>query len=83
MKDEKNTKSNNPISDAAITSAIKAKYLMEPKVKVLAIHVETSNGVVTLTGEVPDDDVLSKAVAIAEETDGVKQVECKLKKEDL
>lgn len=65
--------------DAALTAAVKTKFLADTKVSGLKIDVDTSKGVVTLTGTVPTADERTHAVAIAKETDGVKSVVNKLK----
>lgn len=65
--------------DAALTAAVKTKFLADTKVSGLKIDVDTSKGVVTLSGTVPTADERTQAVAIAKETDGVKSVVNKLK----
>ena len=42
-------------SDNAITTDIKAKMFSEPMLKNASVDVSTHGGVVTLTGQVPDD----------------------------
>lgn len=62
------------ISDSAITTKIKSKLAANQGLSSFDIHVETTNGFVTLTGTV---DMVSKrdlAGRIANETDGVKGV---------
>lgn len=66
------------ITDASITAAIKAKFLAEPSIKSLNIQVETINGRVTLTGEVPNKEGKDKAEAIASNTNGVNAVISKI-----
>lgn len=78
IKIKETSTANNVISDSAITAAIKSKYLADSKVKGLQIHVTTINGKVTLTGQVPNDDMEENAIAIARDTDGVKEVISKL-----
>ena len=65
--------------DAALTAAVKTKFLADTKVSGLKIDVDTSKGVVTLSGTVPTAAERTQAVAIARETDGVKSVVNKLK----
>jgi hyperosmotically inducible protein len=65
--------------DAALTAAVKTKFLADTKVSGLKIDVDTSKGVVTLSGTVPTADERTHAIAIAKETDGVKSVVNKLK----
>ena len=61
-------------ADARITAAIKAKLLTNRDLSGLSISVNTTDGVVTLSGAVPSIDAISKAMLVALETDGVKQV---------
>ncbi len=61
-------------SDARITASIKAKLLKEPGLSSLRIHVETTDGLVTLSGAVSSHDDLAKAVRLALETEGVNKV---------
>jgi len=61
-------------SDATITGAVKTKLLADPDVAALKIDVDTTNGVVTLTGNVKTAAERDEALRIARETDGVKSV---------
>src|SRR5689334_12673584 len=45
-------KTGEAITDAAITSELKTKFLAEPGVSGLDIHIDTNNHVVTLSGNV-------------------------------
>lgn len=60
--------------DAAITSAVKAKFLADTTVSGLKIDVDTSNGVVTLTGNVSSKAEAERAVMMARNTEGVTRV---------
>lgn len=62
------------MSDAAITSKVKAKYVGDSDVKALDISVNTEEGVVYLTGRVETQAQKDEAERIARNTDGVKQV---------
>jgi hyperosmotically inducible protein len=62
------------VGDAGLTAAVKAKMLADDDVRGLAIDVDTSNGVVTLTGNVKSATEKAEAVRIARGTDGVKSV---------
>ena len=62
------------MSDAAITSAVKTKFLADPDVSGLKIDVDTANGVVTLTGVLPARTEKQRAINLARETSGVKSV---------
>lgn len=61
-------------NDDAITTDIKAKMFSEPLLKAASVNVDSKNGIVTLTGQVPDDAARLAAERIASQTDGVKQV---------
>jgi len=67
-------KTGEVLSDAAITSTIKTKFLAESGVPGTTINVDTNNHVVTLTGTVKSKAEAAKAVTIARETKGVKRV---------
>jgi hyperosmotically inducible protein len=67
------------ISDAAITAKVKSKFITDKNIKSLSIHVETENGRVTLTGEVPDKSTEIHAVKLTKQVDGVKEVTSNLK----
>ena len=67
-------KSQHPVSDSAITAKVKAALLTKDDLKSLHIHVDTKNGVVTLTGTIPSSDQGDMAVEAAKGVDGVKDV---------
>jgi len=60
--------------DAAITYAVKTKFLADPGVSGLKINVDTDDGVVTLRGKVKSVAEAEKASAIARQSSGVKSV---------
>lgn len=72
-------KTGAAITDAAITSAVKAKFLADTTVKGLRIDVDTSNGMVTLNGNVSSKAEADRAMTLARNTDGVKNVHSNLK----
>jgi hyperosmotically inducible protein len=67
------------ITDAAITSEVKTKFLAEPGVSGLNINVDTNDHVVTLSGTVKSKAEADKAMRIARESKGVKRVVSRLK----
>lgn len=67
------------MSDAAITTAVKTKFLADTNVSGLKINVDTKDGVVTLIGTVPTASEKTRAIDIARETKGVKSVKDELK----
>ncbi len=64
--------------DTSITAAVNERYFSDDIVKARQINVDTFRGVVTLYGKVENQDVASRAVAIARGVKGVKQVVSKL-----
>jgi hyperosmotically inducible periplasmic protein len=67
------------VTDAAITSAVKAKLLGDPDVSGLKIDVDTKNGVVTLNGNATTKAEAEEALRLARTTEGVRDVVSKLK----
>ena len=61
-------------ADARIITAIKAKYAGDPDLSVWKISVSCDQGHVTLSGTVSAEADIGKAVALALETDGVRDV---------
>jgi hyperosmotically inducible protein len=61
-------------ADARITGAIKSKFLGSKELSSMGISVNTTEGVVTLSGSVNSAEEISKAMVLAMETDGVREV---------
>jgi osmotically-inducible protein OsmY len=68
-------KTGAAVSDAAITTKVKAKFAADSTVSATKIHVDTDNGVVKLTGTAKSQDEAAKAAEIAKSTDGVASVD--------
>lgn len=64
----------NKANDDTITTQIQAKMYSEPLLKAASVNVSSKEGIVTLTGVVPDDAARLAAETIASKTNGVKQV---------
>ena len=62
------------IDDARIVTVIKGKYVMEKDLSVFAINVDCRDGQVQLTGSVSSTDLIGRAVTLALETNGVRNV---------
>jgi hyperosmotically inducible periplasmic protein len=62
------------LSDGALTAKIKAKMALDDTVKALDLNVDTSNGVVTVSGKVRSGAERDRALQLARETNGVRQV---------
>ena len=62
------------LSDGSLTAKIKAKMALDDSVKALDLNVDTVNGVVTVAGKVRTKAERDRALALARETNGVRQV---------
>src|SRR5712691_1997152 len=62
------------VDEAALTSKIKAKMVLDDSIKARAIDVTTNGSVVTLTGTVGSQAEHDRGVALARETAGVTKV---------
>ncbi|QYF91897.1 BON domain-containing protein [Massilia sp. PAMC28688] len=67
------------ISDAVITTKIKADLFKEPELSAMAIDVDTDKGVVMLSGFVASKADADKAVRLAKSVEGVTQVKSNIK----
>jgi hypothetical protein len=61
-------------ADARITAAIKTKLVGDPDLSAVAISVNTTDGVVTLSGTASSPENIRKAMTLAYNTEGVTQV---------
>lgn len=61
-------------TDLRLTAAIKTKLLVEPGLTGAQINVDTTGGVVTLSGTVTSTNQMVRALNIALETEGVRKV---------
>lgn len=70
------------VKDIAITSKVKSGLLTDPTTRSYAIHVDTVEGVVTLSGEVPSITVAKRAQHVAQSVENVKMVKNELRIQD-
>ena len=66
------------IDDTGITITVKSRLLDDPQVKGLQIDVDTRDGVVFLTGTVGSDLERQKAIQLARDAKGVRDVQANL-----
>jgi osmotically-inducible protein OsmY len=67
------TRISDATADARITATIKAKLLKDTHLSALSISVNTTDGVVTLSGRANSPEEVSQAIKLALETDGVRE----------
>jgi hyperosmotically inducible protein len=72
---EPNRTAGEHIDDTGISMRVKARLLDDPTVKGMKIDVDTRDGVVFLTGSVPGGAERKRAIELARNTDGVKDVQ--------
>lgn len=65
---------NHQPADDAIATQIRAKMFSEPTLKAASIDVTSKDGIVTLSGQLPDETARLTARTIASQIKGVKQV---------
>ena len=63
------------VSDSTITTKVKSSFLGDPVVSALAIDVDTTDGVVVLTGFVASEQERQRAIQLAQAVEGVKRVD--------
>jgi hypothetical protein len=87
--DKRKGNDKNDRSDTAITTNVKAKFVQEKlfgdaDISAMSISVETTNGIVHLTGTADNKKQIKNAVKLAKSVDGVKGVvnKVKVKKDD-
>lgn len=79
VRDTKTQSISGYADDATITTKIKAKLLADDIVPSRYVKVETTNGVVQLSGDVQSNAQLERAESVAKAVDGVKSVKNDLK----
>jgi hyperosmotically inducible protein len=62
------------MSNASLTTKIKAKMALDDSIEATAIDIDTDGSVVTLSGRVRSEAERTRALQLARETDGVTQV---------
>lgn len=65
------------IDDSTITTKVKARLIADPAVSALAINVDTTRGVVSLTGIVGSERERQRAIDLAQAVTGVTRVDAR------
>jgi osmotically-inducible protein OsmY len=65
--------------DAKLTAVIKAKFALDKEVSAVSINVETTDARVTLSGNATTKAQISRAIMLALETEGVREVNSTLR----
>ncbi|WP_445232769.1 BON domain-containing protein [Duganella rhizosphaerae] len=76
---QKSSMAKDTVADSVITTKVKTELLAEPALKSLDVHVETTNGTVMLSGFVPSQAEVDKAVDVARNVKGVNKVQSSLR----
>ncbi|MCV9880188.1 molecular chaperone OsmY [Brenneria izbisi] len=80
--DSSANKASGYMSDSATTAKVKSALLEDKSITSGDISVETTNGMVTLSGFVGSQEIAARAVEIATKTEGVTSVSDKLQVKD-
>ncbi len=75
---ENAARAGDKIADARIIAMIKARFILDRDLSAMDIDVDSRDGRVTLNGSVGSEAALGKAVALALDTDGVRNVSSRL-----
>jgi hyperosmotically inducible protein len=67
-------KTGDFLSDSALTAKVKTALIAEKDLKSMKINVESDDGVVTLTGELPTSAMVAQAETATKAVKGVKEV---------
>ena len=70
---------DDTIDDAMITAHVKTALLNDPQVGGMKIDVDTTDGIVTLTGIVKSEAEAARAIELARRAAGVKEVKSALR----
>lgn len=62
------------IDDATVTASVKSKLVADRAANLTRVNVDTTNGVVSLTGMVETPEQKTRAESLAREVDGVRRV---------
>jgi hyperosmotically inducible periplasmic protein len=71
---ERNQTVTEKVEDGWITTKIKSEFALDKTVSAMAIHVNTDNGVVHLSGVAKNQDEANQAIRIARSVKGVRSV---------
>jgi hyperosmotically inducible periplasmic protein len=65
------------VDDSAITTKVKSSFLADPVVSATAISVDTTDGVVSLSGIAKSEQERQRAIQLAQSTQGVRVVDAR------
>ena len=80
---EKAAVAGGKITDVRIVTVIKSKYVLDRDLSALDIKVDCTDGKVTLSGALASATLVSKAILLAMDTDGVVGVTSNLTSDDI
>jgi hyperosmotically inducible protein len=75
VEEEAKADSSQPVNDTWITTKVKSELAVAENADATDIKVETTNGVVKLSGKVDSQAEIDKAVSVAKGVNGVKKVD--------
>ena len=75
---EREAKVDSSATDEVLFRAVQKRLLEDDDLESVAIAAHVNNGLVTLTGNVPDAELRDRAVSVARETPGVQRVQSQI-----
>jgi len=82
MIGEDDRKVGRIVDDAIITAAVKALFLGDSQIESFKISIDTHQGIVTLTGNVPSKRMINRAIELTRTVEGVEDINALLRVDD-
>jgi hyperosmotically inducible protein len=82
MIGEDDRKVGRIVDDAIITAAVKALFLGDSQIESFKISIDTHQGIVTLTGNVPSKRMIHRAIELTRTVEGVEDINALLRVDD-
>ena len=82
MIGEDDRKVGRIVDDASITAAVKAFLLSDSQIESFKISIDTHQGIVTLTGNVPSKRMINRAIELTRTVEGIEDINSLLRVDD-
>jgi hyperosmotically inducible protein len=82
MIGEDDRKVGRIVDDASITAELKALLLSDSQIESFKISVDTHQGIVTLTGNVPSKRMINRAIELTRTVEGIEDINSLLRVDD-
>lgn len=82
MIGEDDRKVGRIVDDAIITTEVKALFLGDSQIESFKISIDTHQGIVTLSGNVPSKRMIDRAIELTRTVDGIEEINSLLRVDD-